>query len=183
MSMTIEEKKAKKAATSKAYKEANKEATKASNKAYKEANRERLAISRKTEAGKAIAAKSKKKFYATEAGKTMKARDDAKYVATEKGKATRNKAAAKYRSTEGGKSSGCIKAAQRRCSKLQRTPAWAKNDPRIKEVYRQAGLWGMEVDHYVPLQADLASGLHCWENLQLLHRSENASKSNTWIPC
>lgn len=73
--------------------------------------------------------------------------------------------------------------AKRRAATLQRTPAWAKNDPRIKEVYRQAKIWGMDVDHYVPLQADLASGLHCWENLQLMHRSENCQKHNTWIPC
>lgn len=72
--------------------------------------------------------------------------------------------------------------AQRRCKKIQRTPSWAVNDPRIKELYKKAKEWEMQVDHVIPLQGKLVSGLHCWENLQLLCKSENCSKSNHFSP-
>ena len=75
------------------------------------------------------------------------------------------------------------KEAKRRASKLRRTPAWSEEDL-IALVYEQCErlneLWGtnFEVDHFIPLQGEDVSGLHCWDNLQLLDRSLNASKNN-----
>lgn len=75
------------------------------------------------------------------------------------------------------------KTAKRKASKLQRTPPWSEQD-KIALIYehceRLNKLWGtnFEVDHFIPLQGEDVSGLHCWDNLQLLDRSLNASKNN-----
>ena len=34
----------------------------------------------------------------------------------------------------------------------------------------------------IPLQAELVCGLHCFENLQVLPRSENRAKQNKFTP-
>lgn len=87
----------------------------------------------------------------------------------EKAKRTRNKA--------------LYRAAVRRyqAAKLQRTPFWSEVDL-IKDVYRKAEEFGFEVDHVVPLQHLLVSGLHVWNNLQLLDRKVNCAKSNKHWP-
>jgi hypothetical protein len=76
--------------------------------------------------------------------------------------------------------------AKRRAAKLQRTPSWA--DPKaIEAVYelrefcdRVAG--PAHVDHELPLQGELVSGLHVHFNLQVLPGSENVSKHNRFDP-
>lgn len=65
--------------------------------------------------------------------------------------------------------------------KKTRVPIWSEVD-KIREVYRKAQQYGMEVDHVVPLQSPLVCGLHVWNNLQLLDRSLNGSKSNKEWP-
>ena len=69
------------------------------------------------------------------------------------------------------KNSGIYRAAVMRyaTAKLNRTPVWSEVDL-IKQVYQKASEYGMEVDHVVPLQHPLVSGLHVWNNLQLLER-------------
>ena len=73
--------------------------------------------------------------------------------------------------------------AKRRASKLQATPQWADLG-KIREVYKEAQrlteLLGIEmhVDHIVPLQGSLVSGLHVETNLQILPAVENRRKSN-----
>lgn len=45
---------------------------------------------------------------------------------------------------------------------------------------------GMVVDHVIPLQGALVSGLHVEYNLQYLTRSQNAAKKNRFpleVPC
>lgn len=59
----------------------------------------------------------------------------------------------------------------------QAKPSWA-NDQDIKDVYLEAKYLQLEVDHIIPLKHPLVCGLHVWDNLQLLTRSENAKKSN-----
>lgn len=59
-----------------------------------------------------------------------------------------------------------------------RCVSWGKYDVRITKVYQKAAEWGMVVDHVIPLRGELVSGLHVWENLQLLHPKENNIKSN-----
>jgi len=70
--------------------------------------------------------------------------------------------------------------AKRRSAKLQRTPAWADLEA-IKKIYAECPE-GMHVDHIVPLQGELVSGLHVENNLQYLTPSENASKNNSFTP-
>lgn len=66
------------------------------------------------------------------------------------------------------------------------TPKWAdvsavKGMYELAAIFRRIGL-RMEVDHIVPLQGKTVSGLHTAENLQLLLRHTNASKSNRSWP-
>ena len=74
---------------------------------------------------------------------------------------------------------------KRRAAKLQRTPQWADMSA-IADFYVEAKrleeLTGIQfhVDHIVPLQGELVSGLHVAENLQLLPAHENLSKSNSF---
>ena len=74
---------------------------------------------------------------------------------------------------------------KRRAAKLQRTPPWADMSA-IAEFYVEAKrleeLTGIQfhVDHIVPLQGELVSGLHVPANLQLLPAHENLSKSNSF---
>lgn len=78
--------------------------------------------------------------------------------------------------------------AKRSAAKLQRTPAWLseqhKND--ILGVYEQARQLtktsGEEhhVDHIIPLQGVLVSGLHVPWNLQILTALENMKKNNSF---
>lgn len=80
---------------------------------------------------------------------------------------------------------GIVRAhnAKRRATKLQATPQWADLG-KIQEVYKEAQrlteLLGIEmhVDHIVPLQGTLVSGLHVETNLQILTAVENLRKSN-----
>lgn len=71
---------------------------------------------------------------------------------------------------------------KRQAAKLLRVPSWADHN-RIKEIYakaaqlRELGL-EVDVDHIVPLQGHLASGLHTHDNLQILLASNNRSKRN-----
>ena len=72
--------------------------------------------------------------------------------------------------------------AKRRAAILNRTPAWSDLKA-IDEVYRdasefrQAGI-EVDVDHAIPLQGELVSGLHVPGNLRVLLSSVNRSKSN-----
>ena len=66
-------------------------------------------------------------------------------------------------------------------AQLKRTPPWA-NLKAIAAIYAEASSKGLTVDHIVPLQSNLVSGLHVENNLQLLTKSENSAKSNKWVP-
>ena len=77
---------------------------------------------------------------------------------------------------------------KRRASTLQRTPNWlTKADyAKIEEFYVQSreltettGI-KYEVDHIIPLQGKNVSGLHVPENLQIITKSENCIKSNSY---
>lgn len=74
-------------------------------------------------------------------------------------------------------------AAKRRTVKMQRTPAWADYEA-IRAVYLRAQQITAEtgvthhVDHDIPLQGKMVSGLHVHNNLQILTGSENSRKHN-----
>ncbi len=70
----------------------------------------------------------------------------------------------------------CALVAKRHTAKLHRTPPWA--DLEAIEAFYVARPAGHHVDHKIPLQGKLISGLHVLENLQYLPAVENLSKGN-----
>jgi hypothetical protein len=88
---------------------------------------------------------------------------------------------AKYRKNH--KDLACAERALRRCREKQRTVSWA-NLEKIKQLYREARKLTEEtgvphhVDHIIPLQGKLVSGLHVENNLRVIPAKENISKHN-----
>lgn len=70
-----------------------------------------------------------------------------------------------------------------RAARKMRVPKWLTQDEieKIGELYREAREKGLHVDHIIPLQGKIVSGLHVYANLQLLTPSENTSKKNTYV--
>ncbi len=66
--------------------------------------------------------------------------------------------------------------AKRHAAKMHRTPPWADLDA-IRAFYEGCPA-GHHIDHKIPLQGELISGLHVLENLQYLPAVENLSKGN-----
>jgi hypothetical protein len=74
--------------------------------------------------------------------------------------------------------------AKRRAARLQRTPAWLSEDEAwmISQAYELAALraklfgFPWHVDHVIPLQGKLVSGLHTPYNLQVIPGAENLRK-------
>lgn len=79
-------------------------------------------------------------------------------------------------------------ASNRRSAVIQRKPEWLteQDNNDILAIYEEARLLTKEtgidhhVDHIVPLQGSLVSGLHTPWNLQVLTANENLTKSNTF---
>lgn len=77
---------------------------------------------------------------------------------------------------------------KRRLAKLHRTPSWLTVDDywMIEQAYELAALrtslfgFSWHVDHIVPLQGKLVSGLHTPYNLQVIPGAENVRKLNTF---
>ena len=156
--LTLEEKKAERAAYTKAYQKTP--AYKAKKSAYDKARRA-------TPEGKA-----KKSAYQ----KASNVRPEVKAK-----KSARSKA---YYATPEGKATHTAKSTRRRAAKLQQQPAWADQSA-IDFVYFSAqviknafGGVAPHVDHIVPLQGKDVRGLHVAENLQLLSAKANMQKSN-----
>lgn len=74
--------------------------------------------------------------------------------------------------------------ARRKAARLQRTPKWLTefDKLKIKCIYSIAAMLTREnnepwhVDHIIPLQGDLVSGLHVPSNLQVMRGVENVRK-------
>ena len=88
-----------------------------------------------------------------------------------------------YRKLNNGKVNALNK--RYKLNKIQRTPKWANID-RIREIYELAAtktrLLGkcFHVDHIIPLQGKLVSGLHTESNLQIITAEQNSRKYNTF---
>ena len=79
--------------------------------------------------------------------------------------------------------------AKRRAAKIQRTPKWlTEHDYKVMKAYYSVAQMltkvnneAWHVDHGIPLQAELASGLHVPKNLVLMRGIENETKRNLYI--
>lgn len=67
---------------------------------------------------------------------------------------------------------------------LKRVPKWVKFTRDLLPKYREllTKFPSMTVDHIIPMQGDIVSGLHVPSNLQVLSCSENSSKGNKFHP-
>ena len=78
------------------------------------------------------------------------------------------------------------KTAKYRASKLQRTPPWLTNEDfsvmrafyRVAKKLTEVTGEPYHVDHIIPLQGELVSGLHVPTNLQVIKGVDNLSKGN-----
>lgn len=81
-----------------------------------------------------------------------------------------------------------LEACRRRtAAKNNAIPKWADKKAivsiykKAKELTKQTGILH-QVDHIVPIQSKLVSGLHVHQNLQVITLSQNAAKGNRWWP-
>ena len=79
------------------------------------------------------------------------------------------------------RASALINSRKRFAGKKKRTPLWYDHD-NCKYIYFLAREQGLEVDHIIPLQGKLVSGLHWSHNLQPLAKDVNRRKSNKFDP-
>jgi hypothetical protein len=157
-------------AYAKKYRDANKEKASMYHKEYRAKHREKL-IARKNEWAKNNPEKIKENSQQRYA---LKSEEIKSYVS-------------EYKKTNPAKVTAW--GAKRKAAKLQRTPKWLTNIDfeRIETQYRLAEIltklhnepW--HVDHIIPLQGKLVSGLHVPSNLQVLKASENCSKQNNFV--
>jgi hypothetical protein len=124
-----------------------------------------------------------KKYRDSEKGKVT----EKTYAQSDSGKQSRKLAIKKYEQGVG-KATKVSRTIFRRLAKIQRTPAWLTDIDfeRINNEYRVAALLtkvtgsAWHVDHIVPLQGKMVSGLHVPSNLRVLPATENIRKSNNF---
>ena len=141
----------------KIYYQENKEAIAKRNKLYNEKNKEKIKARRKQ-----YKEKNRDKILSQAKEYREKNKDRINKYISEWQKANRDKCRAKD--------------AKRRARELQAIPKFADLN-KIKEIYKNCPI-GYEVDHIIPLQGKIVSGLHIETNLQYLPIKENRSKGN-----
>lgn len=155
---------------------------------YYYANREKILLKQK-ETKKAWYEKNKE--YLKEVSKQWN-KDNKEKIAvkrsnlSEKAKINRAKAQARWRANNRDKANAL--KAKRRCELINATPSWV-DDTHLKDiesVYICSKLFSMytgekyHVDHIIPLKGKNVSGLHVYENLQILPAKENMRKNNSF---
>lgn len=180
--MTVSDKKARKAAYMKAYREANREKLAAREKAYYETNREKY-LAQMIARHKANREKRLAQMKARYKDNREKAAAQMKVWRL----ANQKKAAAQKKAWQLSNSDKVnASTAKRRSQKLQATPRWMTKEDfaAIQEWYEIAKdlQWLSEeplhVDHIIPLQGKEVCGLHIAANLQILPASMNIRKGN-----
>ena len=102
----------------------------------------------------------------------------------EKHRKARNEEKAAWRRRNSGKVLALTR--KRQLSKIQHTPSWLTEDDFwiMSQAYELAALrtkmfgFAWHVDHVLPLQGDVVSGLHVPTNLQVIPGYENSRKGN-----
>jgi hypothetical protein len=84
-----------------------------------------------------------------------------------------------YLQTPEGRASRKSRKRLYQAKKTSAYPAWADRQ-KITQIYEDARLTGMHVDHIIPLTHHLVCGLHNEFNLQLLSPGENLKKYNSF---
>jgi hypothetical protein len=109
------------------------------------------------------------------------------YVQSDAGKASRKAAVLKYQQGSG-KAKKLANTVTRRLAKMQRTPKWLTeidyerigNEYKLADILTKLTSSAWHVDHIIPLQGKMVSGLHVPSNLRVLPAKDNISKSNTF---
>jgi hypothetical protein len=108
-----------------------------------------------------------------------------KETQTPEDKARKNKNRAKYQKKNPGKITAAARKHQ--LAKLKRTPPWA-DLLEIEKIYELSAKLTQEtkiphnVDHIIPLQGKLVSGLHVPDNLRVIPARINQIKNNKFNP-
>jgi hypothetical protein len=122
-----------------------------------------------------------KKYRESEQGKLK----EKAYAQSDIGKQIRKLAIKKYEQSSG-KAKKVSRTINRRLNKIKRTPLWLTEFDKLKIqcFYSVAAMLTREnkepwhVDHIVPLQGELVSGLHVPNNLQVIRGVDNIVKHN-----
>lgn len=152
----------------KEYREANKERKAATQKAWSDANKERKHALTK-------AWQQSNKDRVSSYGKAWREANKERHAANVKAWSDSNRG--KVNATE----------AKRRASKLQRTPPWADQEE-MDKFYKLSSFltkimgFPYHVDHELPLQGKLVSGLHTHQNLRVVPAEDNLRKGNSFCP-
>ena len=153
------------------YRAENKEKIALIDKAYKLKNKEKIALKTKEYIKNNPLSESQK---LARSAATKKHRDGNKgkiYLSTKE-----------YRRNNRGKRAAA--KAKYRARKMRATPSWV-NAKKIETIYinadflRKSGV-DVQVDHAIPLQGKLVSGLHVESNLKIISAHENRVKHNSY---
>ena len=179
-----ERNKEKLAAYRKAYREKNREQLLAAKKAYWATNRDKLCEQlreRYTENPEYWREYSRKQY----AKNPEKAREYSRQYRNKHAEAVKIAKKA-YRAMNKDVINAAV--ARRKANKLRQTPKWVTSEELwlIKEVYAIAAIrteqtgFVWHVDHVIPLQGKIVSGLHVPENLQVIPAIVNIKKKNKY---